>query len=129
MAEVYFENLPEIGDLYLEKVFNKFEDENIIFLCRDFVGRYYICLCYEFRITLKWIIVGVSVSDVIKLVINRISIRDIFVKNDFDPFLIEYDGDDYKVSRKELDKIDKNILPGENTPTFYYKCLLKILTN
>lgn len=35
MKETYYENVPIIGNLYLEKVFNKFEDEDIIFVCTD----------------------------------------------------------------------------------------------
>ena len=57
MKELYFENLQDIGNLYLDKVFNSFEGEDIIFVCTDENGSYYFCVCYEFRYQLCWIAV------------------------------------------------------------------------
>ena len=78
MNELYFINVIQIGNLYLEKVLNKFEDENIIFICKDLNGNRYLCICYEFRLSLKWIICKITPETLIKLIANRIDINTVF---------------------------------------------------
>lgn len=78
MNEIYFENVVHIGNLYLEKVFDKFEDENIIFICKDVNGDRYLCICYEFRLSLKWILCKISPETLIKLIRQRTDIRMVF---------------------------------------------------
>ena len=35
MSELYFENVIEKGNLYLDHILYEFEDEPILFLCKD----------------------------------------------------------------------------------------------
>ena len=52
----YFNNIADIGSLYLDYVFNYFENEPIIFTCISEYGKIYLCLCSEIRKEQKWII-------------------------------------------------------------------------
>lgn len=78
MNEIYFENVTKVGNLYLEKVFNRFEDENIIFVCKDACDQRYLCICYEFRASLKWILCKISSGTLARLITKRIDIRNAF---------------------------------------------------
>lgn len=76
--ELYFENIPTVGDLYLEDVFNVFEDENILFTCTNEKHELYLCVCYEIRGALKWIINKIDGGDIAKLINKEITINDAF---------------------------------------------------
>lgn len=78
MSEIYFENVVQIGNLYLEKVFDKFEDENIIFVCKDIHGDRYLCICYEFRLSLKWVLCKITPEMLVRLIARKIDIRSVF---------------------------------------------------
>ena len=49
MSELYFENVIEKGNLYLDHILYEFEDEPILFLCKDKDGNRYLCHCAEIR--------------------------------------------------------------------------------
>lgn len=78
MNEIYFENVLDIGNLYLEKIFNEFEGEYITFVCNDINDTKYFCVCYEFRTALKWIICKVTPETLGKLLIHKIDIKSVF---------------------------------------------------
>lgn len=78
MNEIYFENVTNIGNLYLEKVFNEFEGENITFICKDTNDTRYFCICYEFRNALKWIMCKITPEIIGKLIIGKIDIKGVF---------------------------------------------------
>lgn len=112
MKEMYFENIENIGNLYLEKIFNKFEDEHITFVCNDNRGNKYFCICYEFRSSLKWLIVPVCPRNLIDLIIKKIYIREIFEKNIDDVINIIYDNN-IRYEKIRFDEANR-ILPEEN---------------
>lgn len=53
MNEIYFENVLDVGNLYLEKVFSKFEDENITFICSDISENRYFVYAMNFVMQLS----------------------------------------------------------------------------
>lgn len=55
-SEIYFKNIDEIGDLYLDYVFLEYEYEPIYFTCVDDFENIYLCLCSEIRGKQRWVI-------------------------------------------------------------------------
>lgn len=66
--ELYFTNVDTIGDLFLEVVFNTFENENLVFTCVDFNEQRYLCVCYEMRQTLEWVVCSIEKDTLIKII-------------------------------------------------------------
>lgn len=75
---LYFENVTNIGNLYLQHIFNTFEYEPILFVCSDDYNNLYFCICSDFRYTQKWIIVKTDVDILNKLVLGEIDILSVF---------------------------------------------------
>ena len=111
MNEIYFENVTEVGSLYLEKVFNRFEDENIIFICKDAQDHRYLCICYEFRASLKWILCKISSKTLVRLITKRIDIRHAFELEGNECIQIVYRDGIEESKSVSLDNICENILP------------------
>jgi hypothetical protein len=78
MSEIYFNNVVDIGNLYLEKVFTRLEDENILFLCKSENDEKYLCLCYEFRFSLKWILCKITEQNISDLISKAMDIRTVY---------------------------------------------------
>lgn len=78
MNNLYFEKVKEIGNLYLERVFTRLEDENILFVCKSENNERYLCLCYEFRFSLKWLVCKISTQDLLNLINKKKDIRSIY---------------------------------------------------
>lgn len=72
--ELYFENIEEIGNLYLEHVFLEFEKEPILMTCVDDRKQLYLCLCAEIRGEQRWIVSSCSVATLAELVEGKIDI-------------------------------------------------------
>ena len=113
MSEIYFENVCDIGNLYLEKVFNRFEDENIIFICTDDNSNRYLCLCYEFRFSLKWIIAKITIRNIARLISSNIDISSIYDLESENLIHIVYHNDVFRYERLRLSQLEENILPKQ----------------
>lgn len=111
MKETYYENVPIIGNLYLEKVFNKFEDEDIIFVCTDDNSNKYLCLCYEFHFALKWIIAKVNTIDIAKLISQSIDIREVYEANKDNLIHIIYKDENYSYEQVKITQLNDYVLP------------------
>lgn len=72
--ELYFENIGEIGNLYLEHVFFEFEKEPILMICVDDRKQLYLCLCAEIRGGQRWIVSCSDIGILEELVEGRIDI-------------------------------------------------------
>lgn len=115
--EVYFENVLEYGNLYLDKVFNDFEDENIIFICKDKNGNYFLSVCYEFRFKLEWVLCKTDELSLIKLISKSTDLHTIFKDSEkLISIITDLDGD--HITEIEYEKFNKSFLP---TPGVYLK--------
>lgn len=68
------------GDLYINDIYNMYEDQPIIFTCINNKS-IYIGLCYEFRGKIKYILNKVTIDEINKLLNKEITIYDIFTVN------------------------------------------------
>lgn len=132
-SKIYFETTLNIGKLYLDKVFNTFEDEAIVFVCIDDNHDYYFCICYEFRNALKWIINRIPIDILQDIIMRRVTLYDGITYGKYDKIECEYsnnDGEHYRWIKKE--NLNDNILPTKNVylrPDYNldeYLCILNI---
>lgn len=122
MKEKYFERVCNLGDLYLEKVFMKFEDENILFICRDENGERFLGVCYEMRYELKWVLCKITKETILQMLINNITVYECFEKQD-NVLLITYSEKQGEMSRwNALGNVERRILPDKD---FYLKYDMK----
>lgn len=114
MSEIYFENVPNVGDLYLNRTLNVFEGENIIFICTDIKREYYLCTCYEFRDSLKWIIAKTDAKNLLKMLEKKIDIHSVYESSEL---LINciYDGEKDTFVLTNYNSVDKRIIPNKGT--------------
>lgn len=115
MNNVYFENIDQVGKLYLEYVFYEFEYEPILFLCTDKNKNLYLCLCSEIRYEQKWIITKCNM-DILKLLLNKeIDIASAFlISKEAIIVTMDLKGNEknFKIPMSKIDPLD---LPKEGT--------------
>ena len=110
---VYFEDITDIGNLFLDFVFFSFESEPIIFTCVDAKQNYYFCLCTEIRCEYRWIISKCDVETLVSLVKNKIDIASIF-KLAGDVIVVKQDIDGNESNTvSNVSHIDKFDLPED----------------
>lgn len=97
--EVYLFYPPRIDPFETEFVFYKNGHEDILFTARDSEHRKWLCSCC--RLGEHWIIVRVSNKDLLDLMDNKLSIRDVFEKHPDRRLFVVFDtygGIYYKIS-------------------------------
>lgn len=72
---IYFK-LPHIGDLMLEHEFYSLGNDPILFVCKDKVGRRYLCSCCH--IGDEWVVGQASEEKLLDLIDDSVSIREVF---------------------------------------------------
>lgn len=114
MNEIYFEKIPNVGNLYLNRILNVFEGENIIFICTDIKRKYYLCTCYEFRNSLKWIIAKTDTKTLLKMLEKKIDIHSVYKLS---KLLINciYDGKEDNFYLINYNDVNKQIIPNKGT--------------
>lgn len=116
---LYFDNVKDIGNLYLEYIFFEFESEPILFLCVDEEKNIYLCICSDIRYGQRWIITKCSISTLESLINEEFDIASAFLLTQ-NVIAIDMDlkGNEisYIIERDSIDKLD---LPKEGT---YIRC-------
>ena len=111
--EKYFTGIPNIGDLYLDKVL--FEDICPIFftLISEELNRY-ICVCCELYGEQRWLISPISNSELIRMLKDEISMRDAFLTQNSEKCIVaRWSKENPKTSYKLVDtcKLPSGDLP------------------
>ena len=78
--QIYFENTPEYGDLYIDYIFH-YDDQPILFTLKDDFSNLYLCVCYELCEYQKWFIAKVDFDDLKEMNDNKKSVLELFLKN------------------------------------------------
>lgn len=100
-------------NLYLEQVLVDYIDIPIFFLCKS-GKQYYISLCTNID-ELNYIVVKLSMLDTHNLLHGKIAMRDVILKQT--EFWNINSGEEIhsdKITKMEINSIDKNVLPEEN---------------
>lgn len=79
MDSLYFDNVIQVGKLYLEHIFYEFESEPVLFTCADDQKRLYFCLCSDIRFGQRWVITPCSIRQLEDLVEAKMDIASIFL--------------------------------------------------
>ncbi len=114
-ANLYFENIVNIGNLYIEYVFLDFYKEPIFFTCVDDQKQLYICLCSEIRGEQRWIITKSNINILQEVVDGKMDMATAFKMNSTAFVVertIEEKEDSFVVSSQDIDPLD---LPKEGT--------------
>ena len=106
-----FENITGIGDLYLDKVLNTFEGENIVFVCEDVDGKYYFCICYEFRFPFGWVLTEITIDDLQKVLTGQMDMHLLYKNSSFIVQVTQ--SNEIKTTITDYEHIDKHYLPTE----------------
>lgn len=104
--------------LFLDKVLVTFNDFPIFFVCCDKDNDYYLVLCKDTE-NLEYLIVKSSTRDIYNMLIQKSSIKETFVKQDFfwEVFGADAPSSD-RVNRLSIDRLDTSFLPNED---IYYE--------
>lgn len=78
--QIYFENTPEYGDLYIDYIFH-YDDQPILFTLKDDFSNLYLCVCYELCEYQKWFTVNIDFNDLKEMNDNKKSVLESFLKN------------------------------------------------
>ncbi len=113
MNTVMFKNIPEIGDLILEKVLFEFEYDPIIFVCMDKTNDRYLCICDDFIERYSWIITRISVKLLLELLRDEITILSPFKSSDKEVIVADRDfcSEECKYQFCKFKDIDEDELP------------------
>lgn len=117
MSNVFFNNIPNVGDLFLDKVLLEYELEPVIFVCKDNCNNFFLCICDDFIDAKRsWIAVKITVEDLLDVINDKITLLTAFKKSEDKTVIIDYcpDKKTYNYCMMSFSDIDENELPYED---------------
>lgn len=115
MNELYFKNVPQFGDLYLDYVFHEFEGEPILFTCTNKNNKIFICTCFEIREKQEWLVAECSLETLEEMIDNSIDVKTAICKNGMiTTITMDIEGRE-TYSCKKVSEIDELDFPKEGT--------------
>lgn len=117
MSKVFFNNVPNVGDLFINKVLLEYEIEPVIFVCKDSYNNFFLCLCDDFiDANRSWIAVKISVKDLLDVINDKITLLSAFKKTENKTIIIDYypDKKTYDYRTMNFSDIDETELPCED---------------
>lgn len=117
MSNIFFSNIPNIGDLFINKVLLEYELEPVIFVCKDSYNNFFLCICDDFIDTNRsWIVVKLTVQDLLDVISDKITLLSVFKKSDNKTIVIDYcfNKNTYDYHMIDFSDIDENELPYED---------------
>lgn len=114
-TDPYFENICDIGDLFLDEIFFEFENIPVLFLCRDRDKNIYLCLCSEIRKVQNWMICKISRNILASMLKDKITIRQAFELLDDKLYIVQYTKDEKLCSKQvPFNEIAEEDLPDKD---------------
>lgn len=117
MSNVFFNNIPNIGDLFINKVLLEFESEPVIFVCNDTYNNFFLCICDDFiDAERSWIAIEISVVDLLNILNDKITLLSTFKESKNKTIIIDYYPDQrtYDYHLMNFSDIDETELPCED---------------
>lgn len=114
MKEAYFENIKNIGNLYIEEIL--FEaNYPVLFTLRDTLNNIYLAVCIDTRKKQRWIVISSAEQIIINMLRNKFTVREAFENSNSDVcFLISYVYDfPIEVVPTKYEDVDELDLPSE----------------
>lgn len=112
--DIYFKNLQYIGDLKMSYIIFHYEYP-ILFTCTDKNNTLYLCVCCEIRKEQRWIITQTNNEELLKMLEDKITIREAFINKKFNHYIVRYYGEGIKETceKVKVEEIDILDLPTE----------------
>lgn len=98
--KIYFENITDIGDIFLDEIFLEFERIPVLFTCKDTKNRLFLCLCSEIRGIQKWTLVRTTASIIIAMLNDDITMYQAFEQSGNEVVLLSYKKEFGKIKRE-----------------------------
>lgn len=117
MNNVFFSNVPNIGDLFINNVLLEFELEPVIFVCKDNYNNFFLCICDDFIDEKRsWIAIKIPVKDLLDILNDKITLLSAFKKSQNKTIIIDYYPDQkaYDYHIMNFSDIDETELPCED---------------
>lgn len=96
-------------DFKIEQVFYEFNpDTPILFVCKDSMKTRYLVSCCN--LNKEWIGVQVSIMNLVDLINDYITIRELFCRSDAKVFHVKWNGETY-----EYYPVTENLFPSHNS--------------
>lgn len=117
MNNIFFNNVPNIGDLFINKTLLEYELEPVIFVCKDSYNNFFLCICDDFIDTKRsWIAIKIPVEDLLDVLNDEITLLSAFKKADNKTIIIDYypDKKSYDYRMMDFSDIDEAELPYED---------------
>ncbi len=117
MSNVYFKNVPNFGDLFINKVLLEYELEPVIFVCKDNYNNFFLCICDDFIDAKRsWIAIKIPVNDLLDILNDKITLLSAFKKSVNKTIIIDYcpDKKTYDYCMMNFSDIDETELPCED---------------
>ncbi len=102
---VYFKNIPYVGDMTLEYVFYAY-DEPILFVCTDIQGTRYLCSCC--KLSEEWAVAQVTEKALLEMLDDRIPLDEVFRSCKGVTFVLRWDGERF---HQQPGTIPEELLP------------------
>lgn len=87
--------LPCMGDLTIEHQFYVLDGQPILFVCKNNENNRYLCSCC--RLHEKWVVVQIDKAELIDLIDDKITIREIFETHGDTAILVTWNGTAFSV--------------------------------
>lgn len=107
----YFVNVPNVGNLEFYYAFYILE-RPILFICKDVNKNLYLCSCCELYPKLQWVIAQVSITNIIALIDNELSLFDAFQQSQ-NKWVAEWEKGNSVEHIRETNLFDSDMLPDE----------------
>ncbi len=109
-----FEKISLLGKVKIERVLFAFENEPIIFVCKNKGGTRYICVNTGYGFSPSWLVAQSSKKTIIKMLKDEISILDAVAESNRSIIVVHQDGEDMSFERMPFDAIDPDELPDKH---------------
>ena len=108
----YFENVPKYGNLVVEQVIVEYVYP-LLSVLKDSSGNRYLCMCFDTRGSQQWLISPISASNLIKMLMNRLTLKEAFVK---DTGIVIYAYRNYETREDSFEQMASDKVPTEYLP-------------
>ena len=106
-----FDKITMLGKVEMDKVLFRFEDEPIIFVCKNKSGSRFLCINTGYGFEPTWLIARSTRKTLLKMLMNEISVLDALSESDSSIFIVRDDADGDKYERMPFKEIDNSELP------------------
>ena len=111
---MFFFNIPQHGDLHLDKILFSFENVPMIFVCRNNKNEYFLCQCVDVITGISWMITPVSTKLLIRLIKDEISVLTAFSESGHAIILADFNKKGLVFRKVPFCDIPLDELPDQN---------------